>query len=160
MIRFKVFAMNTALHSADQMRKNQNTYVLLNIFDMSVIEPYVKVYPTYAATSRIGADTMWFAELVERSATQINADSPAHSSPLHHACVASASGVNEPLLDENTSRIEAVSTYVQNAMSGMYKSGALISFRGGLYAVPPATLSGNRAHEPLCKNGHNTNRIL
>ena len=32
---------------------------------------------------------------------------------------------------------------VQNAMSGMYKSGALISFRGVLYSVPPATLSDN-----------------
>jgi hypothetical protein len=32
---------------------------------------------------------------------------------------------------------------VQNAMSGMYKSGALISLRGVLYSVPPATLSDN-----------------
>ncbi len=83
---------------------------------------------------------MWFAELVERNATQINAESPAYSNPLHH--VASASGVNKQLLDENTSRIEAVSTYVQNTMSGMYKSGAGFDIvPPWLVRVPPATLS-------------------
>ena len=89
------------------------------------------------------------------------ADSLDQSSPLHHACVASASGVNEPFADDaNTSRIDAMSTYVQNAINGMYISGALISFFGGLYAVPPATVSGKRTQDPLCKNGHKIKRNL
>jgi len=83
---------------------------------------------------------MWFAELVERNATQINAESPAYSNPLHHACVASASDVNKQLLDEKTSRIEAVSTYVQNTMSGMYKSGA------GFDIVPPCLVRRASRH--------------
>ena len=70
-------------------------------------------------------------------------------------------GVNEPFADDaNTSRIDAMSTYVQNAINGMYISGALISFFGGLYAVPPATVSGKRTQDPLCKNGHKIKRNL
>jgi hypothetical protein len=108
----------------------------------------------------MGAEITWFAELTERKHTHKNTDSNPQNKLLHHTVVASVSGVNVPCAPVNTSRIDATSTYVQNAINGMYKSGALISFLGGLYPVPPATLSGSRAQEPLCKNGHITNRNL
>ena len=57
MILLRVFAMKTALHRVDQRRKNQKTYAALNILEARTSDAYVNVYPTYAAMSRIGAET-------------------------------------------------------------------------------------------------------
>jgi hypothetical protein len=54
---------------------------------------------------------------------------------------------------EAMSAMEQTRQYVQNASIGMYKSGALMSFTGGLNFAPPATCSCDRDQCPFSANG-------
>ena len=104
------------------------------------------MYPVYAARSIIGA-LMWLCDDDRLlSAIHTNTASVAQSTMAQLAWTATPSGENSP---RRTCSVDAARTYDQKPIRGMYRSGALMSFLGGLNVKPPATCSGILAHDPL-----------